>query len=168
MDIQICSKREATGWLKSPRRSHTVKGLISIGRNGETYPCGFGSVICPKLRLEFSDIDDTEIPEPEFNLFPPTRKDVEEIIKFGQRLDWNQEGNLIVHCAMGVSRSAATAYVLSCIHLDNPEGSWNTLKKTFPRINPNALIIHHAGQILNEDLTLPGWKPWAPNKMITQ
>lgn len=88
------------------------------------------------LRLAFHDV----LPnyDPQYTLF--SAKDAEKIQKF---FDKNKNADqFIVHCFMGISRSAAVAQWL-CEQLNE---DWGALTRFYPHLYPN----HHIYNTLNE------------------
>lgn len=105
------------------------------------------SHIVPKCKEVFcSFFDDTTKPT---NPMAPSSD------KIGLILDWAKSHNqqdLLVSCQMGVSRSAAIAYLISCLKTD----VYSSLDILDDKIHmPNELILKLGEEILNIDFYKP-------------
>ncbi|WP_193367055.1 tyrosine phosphatase family protein [Pelagibius marinus] len=84
----------------------------------------------------------------------PTPEHVAEILEFGEELaasrEAREDGHLLVHCYMGVSRS--TAAMLSLLAQVHPEESeerlFERLQEIRPRAWPNSLMVGYADEQL--------------------
>ncbi|MFW6027221.1 MAG: tyrosine phosphatase family protein [bacterium] len=89
-----------------------------------------------------------DIPAPEDGRIHPDRPHVEDLIRFVDR--WNGSGTLLVHCFMGISRSAAAAYITLCRY--NEHGLEESIARAMRRIGthlqPNPLLVHHGDEAL--------------------
>lgn len=106
----------------------------------------------------FEDYDDHhrremrfhDIIEPAAGKIMPTPEHVAEILTFGQELadssDTRQDGHLLVHCYMGVSRStAAMLSLLAQVHAEETEERlFERLREIRPRAWPNSLMVGYA------------------------
>jgi predicted protein tyrosine phosphatase len=101
--------------------------------------------ITPDRHLKIR-VDD--IPGPEEGRIHPDRPHVDELIRFVE--SWNGSGTLLVHCFMGISRSAAAAYITLCRF--NDHGMEETIARTMrmigAHIQPNPLLVHHGDEAL--------------------
>ncbi|MFO7870652.1 MAG: hypothetical protein R6V03_04375 [Kiritimatiellia bacterium] len=83
----------------------------------------------------------------------PRKRDIEEIVEMGQTIAGPEsEASILVHCAAGISRSPAAAYILFCIHA-GPGKEAEALKRTVSSseegwIYPNSLMVGYADEIL--------------------
>ena len=100
--------------------------------------------------LRFHDIID---PEP--GRVMPTATHVETILQFGEELATSranrQDGHLLVHCHMGVSRSTAGMLsLLAQLYPDEPEATlFERLRKIRPQAWPNSVMIGYADELLS-------------------
>ncbi len=84
----------------------------------------------------------------------PTPEHVTEILDFGEELaasrDARQDGHLLVHCYMGVSRStAAMLSLLAQVHRDESEERlFERLREIRPQAWPNSLMVGFADEQL--------------------
>ncbi|APH72931.1 tyrosine phosphatase family protein [Aquibium oceanicum] len=83
----------------------------------------------------------------------PQPAHVEAVLEFGDKLAGEasaDEGHLLVHCHMGVSRStAAMATLLAQLHADADEDAiFSHLRDIRPQIWPNSLMIGYADDLL--------------------
>ncbi len=70
------------------------------------------------------------------------------ILEFGRRLP--DDARVLVHCAGGVSRSAAAAYLLLCQRRHgNEQSAFRLLKAIRPQAQPNPLLVAHGDALLN-------------------
>ena len=86
----------------------------------------------------------------------PQPSHVESVLEFGEKLGAEasaEEGHLLVHCHMGVSRStAAMATLLAQLHPDADEDAiFAHLRDIRPQIWPNSLMIGYADDLLGRD-----------------
>lgn len=67
--------------------------------------------------------------------------------------DWDSSGNVLIHCAKGVSRSMAAAFVLLCML--SPKSSEKEiaqqLREAAPHAEPCLFMIDHADERLGRD-----------------
>lgn len=79
----------------------------------------------------------------------PGRRDVEEILALGRRLESEPVRHLLVHCHAGVSRSTATAVILMVRTNPGREAeAFAELDRIRPRSWPNALMLRYADDLL--------------------
>jgi predicted protein tyrosine phosphatase len=95
------------------------------------------------LRLALHDIA-AEVP----GHVAPRADHIEALIEFA--LDWGGEGDMVVHCWAGISRSTAAAFAALCAI--NPPGHEAViaarLRQASPTAQPNRLMIRLADQCL--------------------
>ena len=74
-----------------------------------------------------------------------------EIIDFARM--WDGEGDILIHCHRGVSRSTAAAFIILCMR--EPETSEVTLLRRLrcaaPHADPCPLFVSYADEILGRD-----------------
>ena len=146
--IWITSFSEAGEYIAE--KKDTLKYLISIGTPGAPLPVGFDSV--PHgLRLEFSDIDE---PMNEPDMVMPSAGDVLKIIEFAS-LVARKDGDVLVHCHAGVSRSAAAALTVWAVLLATEESSLDVDVRAMSNVlavrslaRPNRWLVELADEIL--------------------
>lgn len=98
-----------------------------------------------RTTLRFHDVI-----EPMEGRVHPTEEHVAEILRFGESLTETaarrQEGHLLVHCHMGVSRStAAMLSLLAQVHADESEDVlFERLRAVRPQAWPNSVMIGFA------------------------
>ncbi len=99
----------------------------------------------------------------------------EEIIRFMS--DWNGEGDILVHCKRGISRSTAAAFIIMCMQRpDAPEADLLAqLRARAVYADPCPLLIAYADELLGrggamidavDDLPPPCPSISAPTSMI--
>lgn len=146
--IVILDRDSASRYLLSdePQRGPSVRYAISIGDPGEPPPTGLERVP-QQLRLEFHDvIGQDQIPWFGSMFVCPTRDHARRIVSFARRID----GKTLVHCAMGISRSTAAAYILLCV-IAGPGGEERALGAVLeaqPWAHPNRSLVEHADGLL--------------------
>jgi predicted protein tyrosine phosphatase len=78
----------------------------------------------------------------------PDRGVVERLLAFGET--WDDTAPMLIHCHAGISRSAASAFVLACAR--NPQGAEAAIARRIraasPYAQPNRLIVALADEIL--------------------
>ncbi len=138
--IVVCPAAYAPDLCRETRPSH-VLGLIAPG---DAAPDLDG--VPRRLVLAFNDI---VTPRP--GLVPPDHADIAAILGLG--LSWTGERPLLVHCALGISRSTAAAFVLACAAgPDRPEREIaHALRAACPCATPNALMVALADRQLGRD-----------------
>ncbi len=97
------------------------------------------------LHMHFSDTDDPSDPT------APTIDHIREINSWAN--DVPEDGRIVIHCYMGISRSTAVALGLMSRHMA-PEDAADRLLKIRPQAAPNRLIVAHWDEILGMDGTL--------------
>lgn len=164
MEIVICNRRTADRLLSSRGGRAKFRAVISIcsvmtdpGSNRPPY--GVRSFRGRRSHVAFDDIGHGE------DGVPPTRDDVEKIIRFARTLS---DGPIVIHCTAGVSRSAAAAVIVRAARGEDPfrDIDWTTHW-------PNRLMLELADEILGtslaaEDERLKMGEGVAPEKKRTQ
>lgn len=153
--MEIVCRTKAGKRLMSTNTGPTFTALVSIGDPVQRYPAGFNKV-GKRIRLEFDDVVHTDrrrefYSGPEI-YSPPTRDDVDRLIRFARTLE-GKSGKVLVHCYAGVSRSTAAGFILHCVWLGpgNEEEAMNlTCKAAVNKgIDPNVLMIKFADELLD-------------------
>jgi hypothetical protein len=118
------------------------QGVLTVG----PYPWEVSFIEHPNHRVfSFEDVEYTRHPD------APTRDVVEAAIRWGAAV----QGDLLVHCHMGISRSTATALGILIARGEDPEGALRRLKQEHPRepdgsprpFAPNRLMVVHIGEL---------------------
>ena len=147
----VCGRAEAIRELRSPKRAWTH--VISIvDDNKENIP----PTLRPTLRLRFDDVNPNNAnSSPEdikarFGYIAATRADIEKIVDFAVAMP--AESRLLVHCEMGISRSAAAAIIaiMARYGVDYPEAV-AAVKKARGVAQPNSWMVWLYGNILAEE-----------------
>jgi predicted protein tyrosine phosphatase len=105
-----------------------------------------------RTTLHFNDII-----EPSEGKVLPTPDDVAEILRFGSDLaassGGREEGHLLVHCHMGVSRStAAMLSLLARVHAgENEDRLFERLREIRPQAWPNSVMVGYADDLLGRE-----------------
>lgn len=116
--------------------------LVSLVPSFEQPPTPSHIVAGGHLRLE---LDDIETPLAGYIL--PEIEHVERLLSFVRA--WNGERLLLIHCAVGVSRSMAAALVaLSCLSSKDERQLAAELRKAAPHASPNRRIVGVADTLL--------------------
>lgn len=101
-----------------------------------------GIVPAEHLRIEMHDVDMALD-----GYIHPAEEHVEQLLDFGTR--WSGERPVLVHCMAGVSRSAATGFVLACQRNEGREAEIARLLRTRGGwVIPNRLIVALADDLL--------------------
>lgn len=174
--VMITSWQVAHEILNDPKTRTGLRGAISINERDRGQPKDLVKVN-PNLKLIFDDAEHTT------GFFargynPPSPEDIRRIIEFAGVV---QEGPLLIHCAQGISRSAATALIVLAVW--NGPGkekeTWeqftgylreNMMKRyrASAEIHPNRRMILLADQMLKRNKNLwrvvcRGMFPMNPN-----
>ena len=147
MNIKICSLVETIDSLANNQFNN--KHIISI------WGCDFNksndfNVInklsnkCKSIKFLVMDDIEEQIESEKYNLILPSKEIINAAINW-IKPKLNEE--IVVHCAGGVSRSAALAFIINCID-NEPEEAMNILDFKFHW--PNDLIIRLGAEILNK------------------
>ena len=134
-------------------RSHGVTHVLSVLDPEREDPTIFGN-FDPHERtiLRFHDVIEDKEGRP-----APTRADVEAILGYGETLIESradrQDGHLLVHCHMGVSRStAAMSTLMAQCEPDRDEDSiFTTIREMRPIAWPNSVMIGFADELLGRE-----------------
>ena len=123
---------------------HNIKNIISIYSPNTAFPLFPGIKNNQILRLCFNDIS-----RPQHNLKIITINDVKKIINFVTK----NNGDFLVHCYAGVSRSIAVTIIILFILEKNMniENLISELEHRAPFANPNKLVLQQAGRALGEE-----------------
>lgn len=142
LEIIVASREEAGEILGSPAQCRDVGFLVSIGDPETTPPFGFRNVR-DKLRLSFYDTQDE---------IGPTEEHVQQIIDFAHQIA-KRPAKVLSHCAAGISRSSAAAYIIYTVAL-GPGREAEALERVYrqrPIASPNGLMVMMADRLLQRD-----------------
>jgi len=122
---------------------------VSIGGPGGSTPPGFDPQNPRHLRLEFDDVSHEGLHTRGWRV--PQPEDVEKLVQASDAL---YEGDVILcHCAAGVSRSTAAAYILRCLKSGpgNESEDLEAVVRDRPVASPNLLMVRYADWQLGRD-----------------
>jgi predicted protein tyrosine phosphatase len=142
-EVIVASRTEAGELMMSTRTGPAIKHVISIGDPGEPPPAGYAERPS-RLRLIFYDVDE----DTDFE-FGPERHHVQAIISFARRIA-SAEGQLLVHCSAGVSRSAAAALTVYATWLGagRENEAVEAMFRAAPGALPNLRLVGLADELL--------------------
>ncbi len=101
-----------------------------------------------RLRIECDDIQ-----YPSTGYIVPTIEHVEILINFLRK--WNGEGDLMVHCKAGTSRSPAAALIaLAMLNPEREQDAALLLRQEAPQARPSEVFLRHADKILGTGTAL--------------
>lgn len=115
--VLICDRIEASRLLLRCSTGQQIRHLISIGDPDEQPPAGFDR---PPHRLRLSFFDATNL---DSDVSRPQAADVSAIIEFA-RAAGCCDGDMLIHCTAGISRSTAAAL---CRKRLGPQGGMSAL-----------------------------------------
>jgi predicted protein tyrosine phosphatase len=74
-----------------------------------------------------------------------------EIVDFIRK--WNGDGDILIHCNRGVSRSTAAAFIIMCMRAPKEKEAAlaETLRKAAPYADPCPLLVSYADELLGRD-----------------
>lgn len=107
------------------------------------------NAIFPSAQIHFGFFNDV------FNAFSgdcaPQRTAIQEILRFTAGL--GKGDYLLVHCAVGVSRSTAITFATLCYHAGPgfETDCFRALKQIRPSASPNPLIVEYADELLGRN-----------------
>lgn len=157
IDIRIMSQRRA---VRASQDFTTRTAIVSITAPGQSLPEFAGN---PKIigifRMQFWDIDSPIPGRPDFE--PPKQGDFDGLKEFVDRMVQKRVQLFVVHCAAGISRSAATGAAISDylhLHADilhNPNYAPNRLVYRLARNEFGIPLADAAGMSGNADAGSP-------------
>jgi len=79
------------------------------------------------------------------------KRRAEEILRFIE--NWDDTGDILIHCNRGVSRSMAAAYIIMCAKASgkDEEALASDLRHAAPHADPCLMMISHADEILDRN-----------------
>lgn len=149
--IDIMSRQQAESVFARRSERSTYRHAISIICTDDTRPNNIEKYEGRLLQLRFDDLN-RHILSIQHNLGgfkPPNYEHVQKIIDFAKGVD----GNLLVHCAAGISRSAGAALTVITTHMgDGKERqAIDRLMRFKASVWPNDLIVHYADELLGRN-----------------
>lgn len=95
------------------------------------------------LKLGFHDIE-----RPEIGKIEPSASHISELVGFSRTQKATGARTVFLHCAAGVRRSPAAAYILAVtVRFEDPLRAATVLFEAAPFVDPNTLMIRHADAI---------------------
>ncbi len=95
------------------------------------------------LRLTLNDLA-----APVAGMVTPGAEHVLKLMDFVR--EWDRQGNMLIHCWAGISRSTASAYIAKCMY--EPEGDEEKLaaqlRDLSPMATPNPMLVAHGDNIM--------------------
>ena len=142
LHVHVCAREAVERYGK-----RNVDYLISILADGIQAETPAWLMPERHLRFTFADVETESVSG------GPTRNDMMRLIGFGNRVcSENADVTVLLHCAAGVSRSPAAAFILLAACL-GPGREQDAMKKTAENcesrlIQPNILMVRYADSIL--------------------
>lgn len=127
------------------------RAVVSIGSPNADEPDGFDPSHPLHVRLTFDDVTASTTRLYGGDVRPPDREDIEKLIDRAD--DLLDSGYVYCHCAAGISRSTAAAFILQC--LVHPPGeeqeAMEAVLEDNPFAAPNRLMVKFADETLGRD-----------------
>lgn len=138
--VHVCPLSEVPSLVADVKASR----LVSLLQAEIPVPTPRGITARSHLRLAVHDIA-----EPILDHVAPDRAHVRKLIAFAE--GWGGEGDMVVHCWAGISRSTAAAFTALClVNPDVPElVIARALRAASPTAQPNRLIVQHADDLMD-------------------
>ena len=143
INIEVVGREEANIILASPEECSKISFLVSIGAPEDVLPIGYSNV-SDRLRLLFGDTVTEE--------HGATEADIRCLIDLAKRLK-GSNGNVLIHCEAGVSRSPAAALILyTCLLGPGSEReSMDLVLRQRPFAMPNRRMVELADRLLGRE-----------------
>ena len=123
--------------------------VVSIGSPNTTVPEGFDPSNPLHLRLQFDDVTTDTPVFGRDQIHPPRRDHIQHLLDQADEL--LDAGLVYCHCAAGISRSTAAAFILHCVHRE-PGDERDAMKAVLtdnPFASPNRLMVELADDLLD-------------------
>jgi predicted protein tyrosine phosphatase len=134
-------------------RRSSITHLVSIGELDPKVPLIEDWAVKPHLyRFEFDDVISDKGQPAIYQ--PPVEADLARLLEIARTvartLETGAQVNLLVHCSMGVSRSAAAAYVIinAIVGNGHEEECMNMVYQVRPVACPNYLLVAMGDRLL--------------------
>jgi predicted protein tyrosine phosphatase len=140
--IEVFSRDEVGGILRSRQRCAEVAYLLSIGDVQDLLPVGYENVN-RKTRLIVADVV-TEL--------GATERDIRKIIAIAEELR-STNGRILIHCEAGISRSTAAALIMYACWLGpgREHGAMMRVMAQRPIAIPNRRMVEIADRLLDRN-----------------
>jgi predicted protein tyrosine phosphatase len=140
MNITVMSRRDLADTLRNEPHQHDVIIIHELDNTSVRWAGRLQEYCRKAICLGFEDVIGADP-------CGPTQKHVQTALDWAKTLD----GDLIVSCQAGISRSSAIAYLVGCLH-GTPEEAAKVFKNHH---YPNELIIAHGITIFGEQIAPP-------------
>ena len=115
--------------------------IISLMDPGSAIEIAAGTNLRDHIRIFIHDI--AEAAQPGSTDIAPGREHVARVVDFAQA--WDGSGPVLIHCAAGVSRSAAAGLILlAARHPGREREIAQTMRRRGPWVAPNRRMVHRA------------------------
>ncbi|MDX1958166.1 MAG: hypothetical protein SFU98_06315 [Leptospiraceae bacterium] len=157
MKIKICGLKELKN-LGIENRISEFTHCISIGDPISEIPIELKNFSGKILRLQFADIDESlslveGLPKPEdLPKYAPNPDIIHKILEFSNILLIEKNPKILIHCAMGVSRSTATGLIILYLIYKDENKALVELLKLVNEPLPNTYMIGYPDEILGSKL----------------
>ena len=137
--LHICSLATVHDTLAASKAAHLITVI-----NGQTMldtPAGIEAR--RHLKIAVNDIS-----VPQEGLVHPAPEHIEQILRFAR--DWDHDGDLVVHCWAGISRSSAAAFISAC-ELNEPGKETRiaeAIRAASRTATPNKLMVALADDVM--------------------
>lgn len=125
--------------------------VVSIGSPRAKIPAGVDPDQPYHLRLQFDDVNSDTPLMGRDRVQPPEREHIEELLEHADRL--LSKPVVYCHCAAGISRSTAAAFILHC-HYEGPGTEQEAMQAVLddnPFASPNRLMVEYADELLDRE-----------------
>lgn len=123
--------------------AHRPAFVISLLEGGEALPAFSGLDPARHLKLCVTSEDCGA------SISDAARARAKDLIAFVR--DWDGEGDVLIHCNRGVSRSTAAAYIIMCMLAANDDENAlaSALRAAAPYADPCPLLVTYADELLD-------------------
>ena len=137
----VCSLEAA----KSAFRLHRPAAVLSLLSEDEEIPTFDGLPTAAHLKLYVEQESCAQA------ISDAARKRAAEIVDFAS--GWDRDGDVLLHCKRGVSRSVAAAYIILCAKLPEADERelLKRLRRSAPHGDPCPLLVSYADDLLGRD-----------------
>jgi predicted protein tyrosine phosphatase len=119
--------------------------IISLMDPGSAIEIAGGTNLRDHIRIFIHDI--AEAAQPGSTDIAPGREHVAQVVDFAQA--WDGDGPVLIHCAAGVSRSAAAGLILlAARHPGREREIAQTMRRRGPWVAPNRRMVQLADDLL--------------------
>ena len=138
---------EAHDYLSSVKTDYDVISIRDSCYIGREFFCDADwiSNSSSLLPLYFDSITESEAEKfPDLAMIPPSLVHVKKVKAF---FNQNTDGNYLIHCFAGHSRSSSVAIFISYLHNHDPQKAINVLNKK--KHSPNMTFMKYAAELEN-------------------